>query len=319
VSHTHMKGKEQSGGKHNKTRDCKLAREKLQSLVMTRGILKRWFTTTSSLSATNVIPTHLRRHIIFGSNTDVGKTVVSAGLVRASSPASHYIKPLQCGGSDQAFVEKYSLTENAQTIFRWETPASPHDACRIENSPKSDNQVVDALNAALLRIDAEPTWVETAGGVLSPSTASPLNQLPKHAVSSNSWGWTTQADVYQPFLGAATVVLVGDGRLGGISATLSSLESLLCRGYDVAGLILIETPPYGNLSALRDYASRKLKLGLGTGRALFEHAEESILSLPPLPPMSEPLYGWYESAQVSDAFAALNRKLEDEWKIRLEE
>lgn len=293
---------------------------KLQNMVTARIALKRWFTTSSALGvSTNLLQVHLRRHIIFGSNTDVGKTVISAGLVRASTPGSHYIKPLQCGGSDQAFVEKYSLTKNAQTIFRWETPASPHEACRIENSPMSDDQVLDALHTALIRIDAEPTWVETAGGVLSPSAASPLNQLPKHAVSSNSWGWTTQADVYQPFAGAATVVLVGDGRLGGISATLSSLESLLLRGYDVAGLILIETPPYGNLSALREYASRKLKLRSGTGRALFEHAEESIVSLPPLPPLSEPLYGWYESAQVSETFAAFNQHLEDEWKIRLHE
>ncbi|KAI2511952.1 hypothetical protein MHU86_2468 [Fragilaria crotonensis] len=189
----------------------------------------------------------------------------------------------------------------------------------IENAPKSDDQVLNALHTALYEIEGGPIWVETAGGVLSPSSASPLNKLPKHATSSNSWGWTTQADLYQPLLGAAPVVLVGDGRLGGISATLSSLESLIIRGYDVAGLILIETPPYNNLSALREHASRQLKLRSGSGRALFERLEHSIVSLPPLPPPSEPLDEWYASAQVSDTFAALNQHLEEAWTTRLEE
>lgn len=269
--------------------------------------------------ANNLLHAEPRRHFIFGSNTDVGKTIVAAGLVRASSPSSHYIKPLQCGGSDQAFVEKHSSTKNAQTLFRWETPTSPHEACRIENVPKSDDQVLDALHAALYQIEGGPIWVETAGGVLSPSSASPLNQLPKHATSSDSWGWTTQADLYQPLLGAAPVVLVGDGRLGGISATLSSLESLLIRGYDVAALILIETLPFRNLSAIREHASRQLKLRSGSGRALFDWIEQSIVSLPPLPPQSEPLHEWYASTRVSGTFAALNQHLDDAWTTRLEE
>ena len=50
-------------------------------------------------------------------------------------------------------------------------------------------------------------------------------------------------------------MLVGDGRLGGISATLSAMESLLIRGYDIAGMVVPETG-YDNASALRDYASR---------------------------------------------------------------
>jgi dethiobiotin synthetase/adenosylmethionine--8-amino-7-oxononanoate aminotransferase len=279
---------------------------------MTTLVTRRCFSSSQDL-----LKAHLRRHLIFGSNTDVGKTVVSAGLVRAS-PDSHYIKPLQCGGSDQAFVETYAPQAHAQTIFRWETAASPHVACAKENSPKSDKEVLDALHSAMMEIDEGPTWLETAGGVLSPSSASPLNQLPKHASTQNSWGWTTQADLYQPLLGAAPVVLVGDGRLGGISATLSSLESLLIRGYDVAALILIETP-YGNTSALREHVSRQLKLRSGAGRALFADQEKSIVSLPELPPESEPLHDWYNLSQVSETFSALNEHLEDSWTNRTQE
>ena len=206
-----------------------------------------------------------RRHLIFGANTDVGKTLTSAGLVRASlmqdnsdnTSTVHYIKPLQCGGSDEGFIEKHcmpnitnnitsnnrsvagSTTSNnnssklqCQTLFSWETPASPHIASRQENIPRSDKEVLGALDAALVEIvtSSNPpsspmttTWIETAGGVLSPSSASADNQSPYHASSSytdtnnsnGSWGWLTQGDLYKPLSESASVVLCGDGRLGG--------------------------------------------------------------------------------------------------------
>lgn len=206
----------------------------------------------------------LRNHFIFGANTDVGKTVISAGLVRASLTNSetpvYYIKPLQCGGSDQSFVEQHASSSKLRgdTLFAWDTAASPHFASRKENLPKSDGQVLGALQSALAEISsqhaASTTWIETAGGVLSPSSASPLNQSPRHA-STETWGWSTQADLYQPLLGLAPVVLVGDGRLGGISATLSAMESLIVRGFHIMGIVLLETE-YDNLTALREYASR---------------------------------------------------------------
>ena len=34
------------------------------------------------------------------------------------------------------------------------------------------------------------------------------------------------------------IILVGDGRLGGISGTLSAYETLLLRGYDVSAVVL---------------------------------------------------------------------------------
>lgn len=212
----------------------------------------------------NSLSPNLRRHFIFGANTDVGKTLLTAGLVRASlqnsSSVVNYIKPLQCGGSDQAFVEKHAVSPNlnALTLFSWDTPASPHVASIKENSPQSDGQVLGALESALADISAtnvpSTTWIETAGGVLSPSSASPLNQLEQHAFTGE-WGWSTQADLYQPLSKLAPVVLVGDGRLGGISATLSAMESLMIRGYDIMGLMVLETG-YDNVSALREYASR---------------------------------------------------------------
>ena len=183
-----------------------------------------------------------RTHLIFGANTDVGKTLTSAGLVRASlrdlpsanssskTHTVHYIKPLQCGGSDEGFIEKHCPSSSiakldSQTLFSWDTPASPHIASRQENNPKSDQEVLGALQSALSDIAQQSnnsadhpstTWIETAGGVLSPSSASPDNCSPHHAsAAEDKWGWLTQGDLYKPLSAIASVVLCGDGRLGG--------------------------------------------------------------------------------------------------------
>ncbi len=55
--------------------------------------------------------------------------------------------------------------------------------------------------------------IENAGGVNSPGTNTSL-----------------QVDLYRPL--RLPAILVGDGRLGGISSTLSSLDSLQLRGGD---------------------------------------------------------------------------------------
>lgn len=164
-------------------------------------------------------------HIIFGANTDVGKTVITAGLIRASGTETNYVKPLQCGGSDQSdqkFIERHATNvSSTTTLFKWETPASPHYASRIENKPVSDQQVLTAVNDCLGNLRGNFHWIETAGGVLSPSSASPDNCQTHHAKGKDSsWGWVTQADLYRPFIGMSSVVLIGDGRLGGIRYVL---------------------------------------------------------------------------------------------------
>lgn len=49
----------------------------------------------------------------------------------------------------------------------------------------------------------------------------------------------TQCDLLRPL--RLPCVLVGDARLGGISATLSAYESLVLRGYDVDALLLMDS------------------------------------------------------------------------------
>ena len=312
----------------------------------------------------------LRTHLVFGANTDVGKTVVTAGLLRArllkaasgaaasaASTATHYIKPLQCGGSDEGWVRRHveipsgganetSFTPppySARTLFRWEMAASPHLASRVEKAPVSDEKIVKSLTDALTTMEDESIeskdemtlqpsiLVETAGGALSPSSASPDNSLTTHArgVPSSaddddggsdplSWGWSTQADLYQAL--GLPVVLVGDGRLGGISCTLSALESLAVRGYDVQGIVVVDDGGgYGNVAALREYAASQSSSHVRGQEFPFARQsyqvdpKESILSLPPLPPEPEPLTSWYQSKEVEEGLDAFEDRLEYLW------
>jgi dethiobiotin synthetase len=271
---------------------------------------------------------------------------VSAGLVRASryrpavagsgAPAEpeeaiHYVKPMQCGGSDESFVERtvhLSVPSpndapirpwKADTLFYWETPASPHTASRKEGLPCSDAQVCGALEDYLRQtVTAHPstvTWIETAGGVLSPSAASPDNDGPLSArqgqaprSSPLSWGWKPQGDVYLPLAASSTTVLVGDGKLGGISATLSALESLLWRGYEVPAVVLIapDEDRHDNAAALREYA-----------RGRYGLTDSLILGLPPIPSdPAVPLDEWYLSETVTSQFSTLEEHLADTWKSR---
>lgn len=307
---------------------------------------------TGPTSPVRLLPHH-RVHLLFGANTDVGKSVVSTGLVHAAASSKHhesvnYIKPLQCGGSDESFVLSHEnnvkstsgkldggepdVNVNCQTLFNWETPASPHLASRWENLPVSDDEVLSSLQASLKDVmgDAESsvsdddmsgiTIIETAGGVLSPSSSSPQNSL----TTASHWGWSTQADLYATL--KVPVVFVGDGKLGGISVTLASLEALWSRGYQIDAVVFIESVNNedhnensdgdnnvqfgaGNTEALREYMATQPYNGNNNLQIL---DEDSIICLPALPPMPIPLDDWYTSNQA--AFMKLHHLLCQRWR-----
>jgi bifunctional dethiobiotin synthetase / adenosylmethionine---8-amino-7-oxononanoate aminotransferase len=251
-----------------------------------------------------------RRGLIFGANTDVGKTVVAAGLTRAAEAlnrSTSYVKPLQAGGSDEDFVRRYnSRLSYSKTLFKFETPASPHLASRWEASPVSDADVLDALTHEIERSESEVMWIETAGGVMSPGPSSPMNESHHHAKNDLEWGWVPQSNLYQPFLGLVQVVLVGDGRLGGISSTLSAIESLIIRGYDIAAVVVIDGKV--TVEAMQEYLARTLRLRSGSGEPVLPR----LVELPKLPPLQEPLVEWFESTHES--FCILDQYLDQQWQ-----
>ena len=340
-----------------------LCRCRSTDILRLAAAARRSFSSSNNVAANITTDNHLnpKTHFVFGANTDIGKTVLTAALIRAASTertdkmgttttttnnhnsntVAHYIKPLQTAGSDcdESFVRKHASNHlsSATTLFDWETPCSPHFAARIEDKPVSDEEVLEALGNRLRELEMERTttgnsnsnsntlsvgnssiWIETAGGVMSPSSSSPVNRAPHHARNSaardnSSWGWVTQADLYTAFRDRSSVVLIGDGRLGGISNTLTALEALLHRKYNVGGILLIrggsgesdedEDNSDSNLDALREYAASYRSISPSNGSSsssLFANPEKSILSLPPLPPEPEPLNEWFASSDVQD-------------------
>lgn len=148
-----------------------------------------------------------------------------------------YIKPVQAGSpSDASFVSRHvGGACRTSVLFDYTDPVSPHLAAARDGAVTPDTDVVEAVvksvKEALRGGDSgggeqgvgnsgNLVLVEAAGGVLSPAPSGSL-----------------QADVFRPM--RLPVLLVGDGKLGGIGATLSALESLRTRGYSVLGIALI--------------------------------------------------------------------------------
>ena len=208
--------------------------------------------------------------MIFGSSTDVGKTIVSGGLSIAGIKAGRkvcYIKPVQTGELDEYFIRLYAnpegLSDNIfmRTIHHWTPAMAPHLAAMEDKKSRGNNERVvqdddlvrtlsremRAFNASMAAPSLPPaqqpkvlTVVETAGGVLSPGPSKSL-----------------QADIYRPL--RLPVILVGDAKLGGITTTLCAYESLRIRGYTVLAVAMIArdgTDKYGNVAFLREHLAK---------------------------------------------------------------
>ena len=232
----------------------------------------------------------MRSTLIWGANTGVGKTLVSAGLLRAAarSTLAFYLKPVQTGApadSDGRHVALLagdlphelgphaavtglqsttagSATSRALTLFAWKEPVSPHIAAAKEGRAVSDAVLLADTRAALASFESaggSVALIETAGGVASPAPSGSL-----------------QCDAWRPLATDATSLLVGDGRLGGISQTICAAESLTARGHEVGAVVILSdadaTERFGNAAALRAHpASRRargrVRAAVGTQQA----------------------------------------------------
>ncbi|KAI6042469.1 pyridoxal phosphate-dependent transferase, partial [Pisolithus marmoratus] len=206
---------------------------------------------------------HLRIHQVFGANTDVGKTIITTALVRASALKNNdvfYLKPISTGplrDADDEHIKRFagpnqSLVET-RSLFRYDAPVSPHLAVKMSsgapenavNAPSDRtflNSIAQYIRSRARKCPAGHMYIETAGGVHSPTLTG-----------------TTQVDCYRPLL--FPTILVGDSKLGGISSTISSYESLLLRGYIVDAVILFRDHYYRNYEYLSSYfATRGLRV-----------------------------------------------------------
>ncbi|MEC9048778.1 MAG: dethiobiotin synthase [Planctomycetota bacterium] len=179
---------------------------------------------------------------IAGTDTGVGKTVVSALLMRAALRLgpSRYWKPLQTGDDDDTATVR-SLSGAAQEAMlanhAWfPLPASPHEAAAAAGSRVD----VGALRAALEQhrsARADRLLVEFAGGLHVPIDMDPV-------VLQLDWLATMEADV----------VLVARSGLGTLNHTLLSVESRRARGLRPRALFLVGPRHESNARTLRSLA-----------------------------------------------------------------
>ena len=182
-----------------------------------------------------------KRYIIAGTDTGIGKTVVSAMLMQGLAAAGrnpNYWKPVQSGlegAVDTRVVQKLSGLSEAH--FHTEgyvlsEPLSPHRAAEIDGV-KIDLQT-------LVPPDVDGTLIiEGAGGLMVPLTRGNLliNQFAK---------WD------------APVILVARTGLGTINHTLLSLEALWARNIPVHGLIFVGEDNADNIKTIADFSGERV-------------------------------------------------------------
>jgi dethiobiotin synthetase len=155
--------------------------------------------------------------VVTGTDTDVGKTVFCAGLMRLLN--GMYWKPVQAGlggETDSDVVRRLSELPEDRIVpeaWRLRTPASPHWSAEL------DDVEIDA-EALVLPAVARPLVVEGAGGLMVPLTRRTLliDVLAR-------WG--------------APTVLCCRTRLGTINHTLLSIEAMRRRAIPLLGVAFL--------------------------------------------------------------------------------
>jgi dethiobiotin synthetase len=169
---------------------------------------------------------------ITGTDTGVGKTVVTASLVRCLAQTGHDIVPIKPFASgidvgtrwqdnDPLLLEHASDRKFPSTgisPIRLRLPLSPYDAARLTRS-SFDLQAITAHVSAKIS-EHDHAIIEGIGGVNVPLTADCL---------------------YRDFLADLEVpaLIVSRTRLGTINHTLLTIESLQKADIDIAGIVYV--------------------------------------------------------------------------------
>ena len=172
------------------------------------------------------------KFVVCGTDTDIGKTLISSFLVRGLN--SCYWKPIQSGmgnETDSEFVKRVSGVSNEKILkesYIFSNPVSPHWAAEIDkvkikksllNLPEIDQNLV----------------VETAGGLMVPITRDFLQ-------------------IDQIKIWKLPVIIVCRSSLGTLNHTLLSIEALRTRKIKILGLIINGEKHFDNPRTLKTFS-----------------------------------------------------------------
>jgi dethiobiotin synthetase len=159
-----------------------------------------------------------QRIVVAGTDTEIGKTVFSAGL--AAVLGANYWKPIQAGlegETDSQLVVRLGGLSDDRIVperYRLKTPASPHLAATI------DGVRIAAESLDVPDCGGRPLVIEGSGGLLVP-----LDDT------------TLYIDVFARW--RLPVVLCARTALGTINHSLLSIEALRHRKLDILGIAFI--------------------------------------------------------------------------------
>ena len=199
--------------------------------------------------------------LVTGTDTDVGKTIVTAAIAASAQAAGlrvAVVKPGQTGTAaggptDIDLINRLAAPHTSHTLASYPEPLAPLAAARVANLPPLElYEVVDAVRAESATHDL--VLVEGAGGLLVPMGVRP---------SGEPW---TLADLATT-LGVSAIVVSRAG-LGTLNHTALTLEALARRGVPV-GVVLGAWPAepelvhWANLSELLPHLVGALPDGAG--------------------------------------------------------
>jgi dethiobiotin synthase len=199
--------------------------------------------------------------LVTGTDTEVGKTVVTAAVAAAAQAAGlrvAVIKPGQTGiatgePTDIEVITRLAAPGTTRTLAEYPDPLAPLAAATVASLPPLElYEVVDAIRAEAEKHDL--VLVEGAGGLLVPMGVRP---------SGESW---TVADLATT-LGISTIVVARAG-LGTLNHTALTLEALARRGVP-AGVVIGAWPAdpelvhWANLGELVPHLMGALPAGAG--------------------------------------------------------
>ncbi len=192
-------------------------------------------------------------YFVTAAGTNIGKTFLTAGLVRllrARGENASAIKPVASGfametaalsdpGVLLAAMGEAATPERLMRISPWRFKAalSPDMAARHEGREIAFHELVAFCRMRLAEAQG-PMFIEGVGGVMVPLDA-------RHTVID----WMAALDL--------PVVLVGGSYLGAISHTLTALDALVRAGFRVAVLVVNESrevPLHETISTLARFS-----------------------------------------------------------------
>ena len=181
-----------------------------------------------------------RTYFISGTDTNVGKTIVSAVL--ATKLEAHYFKPIQCGLNKMNLKDSEvvkSLSNKAKILnelYFLKKPLSPFVAAKQEKKKIDVNKILQFVK----NLKTKTLVIEGAGGLNVPINSNYL-----------------MSDLCQKL--NTPLILVSRTKLGTINHTLMSLEVIKKKKIKLLGIIFFGKKELETLETIKFFGKKILK------------------------------------------------------------